>query len=334
MINPHALLQPLRELHDTIRGAVVAAAERQDLAELSGVERDAEGDTLYRIDGIAERVMLPIFEKLSREHSFVLIAEGLAGGQIVYPRSGAESTAAWRIIVDPIDGTRGIMHQKRSAWILTGVAPNRGPATGLQDVVLALQTEIPLIKQHLSDQIWAVRNEGAGGVVAQRYDRVSGKISPLRLRPSTSATIAHGFATIARFFPGSGAALAEIDDEVVAAALGHAKPGKAQCFEDQYISTGGQLFELMAGHDRFVADLRPLTPQTPAAGGLCCHPYDLSCALIATELGVIVTDASGHPLDAPLDTHSNVAWIGYANDHIRRQIKPVLQASLRKRGWI
>jgi len=80
--------------------------------------------------------------------------------------------------------------------------------------------------------------------------------------------------------------------------------------------------------------LRPLKPQTPAAGGLCCHPYDLSCALIATELGVIVTDASGHPLNAPLDTHSNVAWIGYANDHIRRQIEPVLQASLQKRGWI
>jgi fructose-1,6-bisphosphatase/inositol monophosphatase family enzyme len=338
MINPHALLPKLRELHDTIRGAVVAAAERQDPAELSGVERDAEGDTVYRIDGIAETVMLPLFEKLSREHSFVLIAEGLLAeglaGQIVYPRGGAESTAAWRIIVDPIDGTRGIMHQKRSAWILTGVAPNRGPATGLQDVVLALQTEIPLIKQHLSDQIWAVRNEG---VKAQRFDRVTGKISPLQLHPSTSETIAHGFATVARFFPGSGAALAEIDDEVVAAALGHANPGKAQCFEDQYISTGGQLFELMAGHDRFVADLRPLTPQTPqtrTSGGLCCHPYDLSCALIATELGVIVTDASGHPLNAPLDTHSNVAWIGYANDHIRRQIEPVLQASLRKRGWI
>ena len=331
MINPHALLQPLRELHDTIRGAVVAAAERQDPSELSGVERDAEGDTVYRIDGIAESVMLPLFEKLSREHSFVLIAEGLAGGQIVYPRGGAESTAAWRIIVDPIDGTRGIMHQKRSAWILTGVAPNRGPATGLHDVVLALQTEIPLIKQHQSDQIWAIRNEG---VKAQRYDRVTGKIAPLLLRPSTSETIAHGFATISRFFPGSGAALAEIDDEVVAAALGHAIPGKAQCFEDQYISTGGQLFELMAGHDRFVADLRPLTPQTPTSVGLCCHPYDLSCALIATELGVIVTDASGYPLNAPLDTHSNVAWIGYANDHIRRQIEPVLQTSLRKREWI
>ncbi len=36
------------------------------------------------------------------------------------------------------------------------------------------------------------------------------------------------------------------------------KPGRALCFEDQYLSTGGQLYELMVGHYRFNADLRPL----------------------------------------------------------------------------
>jgi len=87
----------------------------------------------------------------------------------------------------------------------------------------------------------------------------------------------------------------------------------------------------MVGHDRFVADLRPLMPMS---AGLCCHPYDLSSSLIAMQLGIIVTDGSGHSLNAPLDTHTNVAWIGYANDHIRRQIEPLLQTSLRKRGWI
>ena len=67
----------------------------------------------------------------------------------------------WWIIVDPIDGTRGLMYQKRSAWVLTGVAPNRGADTSLRDIVLAVQTEIPLVKQHLSDQMWALKGEGA-----------------------------------------------------------------------------------------------------------------------------------------------------------------------------
>jgi fructose-1,6-bisphosphatase/inositol monophosphatase family enzyme len=328
MLDPLPLLEPLRELHDKIRDAVVVATERQDLVELSRIDRDAEGDTVYKVDEISERVLIPFFERLSREHSFVLIAEGLPGGKRVYPNGAEESTATWRIIMDPIDGTRGIMYQKRSAWILTGVAPNRGPATGLQDIVLAIQTEVPVIKQHLSDQIWALQNQY---VTTIRHNRLAGKATPLELRPSTSKTIAHGFSVISRFFPGGRAQLAEIDDEVVTAALGPAQPGKALCFEDQYISTGGQLFELMAGHDRFVADLRPLMPMNT---GLCCHPYDLSSALVATGLGIIVTDALGNSLNVPLDTHTNVAWIGYANNHIRQQIEPLLHASLRKRGWI
>jgi hypothetical protein len=328
MIDPHPLLQPLRELHDKIRDAVVIATEQQDLVELSRVERDLEGDTVYKVDEISEAVLLPFFERLSHEHSFVLIAEGLPGGQVVFPKGAGESTATWRIIMDPIDGTRAIMYQKRSTWILTRVAPNHRPKTGLQDILLAIQTEVPILKQHLSDQIWAVKNQY---VKAVRHDRLTAKSTPLHLRPSRAQSIAHGFAMLARFFPGGRAHLAEIDDEVVSAALGKAQPGKALCFEDQYISTGGQLFELMAGHDRFVADLRPLMPMNSS---LCCHPYDLSSALIATELGIIVTDALGNSLNAPLDTHTNVAWIGYANNHIRQQIEPLLQASLRKRGWI
>ena len=42
------------------------------------------------------------------------------------PDGASEADCQWRVIVDPIDGTRGLMYQKRSAWILTGVAPNRG----------------------------------------------------------------------------------------------------------------------------------------------------------------------------------------------------------------
>ena len=35
-----------------------------------------------------------------------------------------------------------------------------GPCT-LADIELAVQTEIPLVKQHLSDELWAVRGQGA-----------------------------------------------------------------------------------------------------------------------------------------------------------------------------
>jgi fructose-1,6-bisphosphatase/inositol monophosphatase family enzyme len=333
--DPSVLLDPLRELHTQIRDAVVEATEQQHLDSLSSIHREEDEDTIYAIDVVSEQRLLELFEKLSRQHSFVLIAEGLSGGKTVFPSGTHEADATWRIIVDPIDGTRGLMYQKRSGWILTGVAPNLDERTSLQDIVCAVQTEIPLIKQHLSDQLWAIRGKGASG---ERFQRLSLEHARLSLHPSTASTIAHGFAMIARFFPGLRDELAALDDEVVRAVLGPGSPGKAQCFEDQYLSSAGQLYELMVGHDRYVAELRPLLLPLLAQRGLprslCSHPYDLCTALIATEAGVIVTGPAGEPLNPPLDVHSDVAWVGYANERIRRQIEPALQAALRRRGWI
>jgi hypothetical protein len=227
------------------------------------------------------------------------------------------------------------MYQKRSAWILTGVARNGGPQTNLADIELAVQTEIPLVKQHLSDMLWAVKGEGVEG---ERFNRLSGERYQLALHPSRARSIAHGFAMVARFFPGAREELAAIDEEIVRGALGPPLAGKAHCFEDQYISTGGQLYELMAGHDRFVADLRPLMERLLARRGqrlgICCHPYDLCTELIARELGVIVTDERGQQLDAPLDTEADVTWIGYANADIRAQIEPLLSRALKERGLL
>ena len=113
--------------------------------------------------------------------------------------------------------------------------------------------------------------------------------------------------------------LAEIDDEIVAEVLGPAIAGKAACFEDQYLSTGGQLYELMAGHDRFIADIRPVLMPVLAARGLprplACHPYDLCSCLIAAELGVRLTDAAGGEGSRARSPASGLAleWLTYAS---------------------
>ena len=135
------------------------------------------------------------------------------------------------------------------------------------------------------------------------------------------------------------AELAALDDEIAAALLGPPVPGKAQLFEDQYISTGGQLYELIVGHDRFIADLRSIARGTQHAApstsrSLCCHPYDLCTELIARECGVVVTDAHGAPLDAPLNVEADVSWAGYANAGLHATVEPVLQAALKARGWL
>jgi hypothetical protein len=155
------------------------------------------------------------------------------------------------------------------------------------------------------------------------------------LRPSSAETIEHGYAMLTRFFPGVRDEIAAVDDEVVRAVLGPPVPGRAACFEDQYASSAGQFYELIAGHDRFNADLRPLfEPILKRRGeppGLYCHPYDVSTALIATEAGVVITSPDGGPLDAQFSLHAPVAWVGYANRRLRRLIEPALQNALRRR---
>jgi fructose-1,6-bisphosphatase/inositol monophosphatase family enzyme len=328
------LLEPLKRLHEMISRRVVDACERATMETLAAVDREAESDTIYAIDTISEAALVAFFARdIAPWASLVLIAEGLDEDGITLPRGTSPDRAAWRIIVDPIDGTRGLMYQKRSAWVLTGVAPNRGPETTLADIVLAVQTEVPVVKQHLFDVLWATRG---GGAQAERVNRLTGSRARLPLRPSQVPTIAHGYAGISRFFPGGRADLAEIDDEIVLGALGPVQPGRAQCFEDQYVASGGQLYELLSGHDRFVADLRPLLAHAPvtrgSTPGICAHPYDLCTSLIATEAGAIVTDVAGGPLRARLALTPDVAWAGYANGAIRAQIEPLLHAALMKRN--
>ena len=330
------LIDPLKRLHSLIRDAVVKSFERSAIEDMAAIAREEEGDTIYAVDRVSEELLIDFFnEEIASVVPVVLIAEGLPSGKVTLPAGINEEEAKWRIIVDPIDGTRGLMYQKRSAWILTGVAPNLGSETSLADIEFAIQTEIPTIKQHLSDSLWSRRGRG---VEAERFNRLTDESVSLSLKRSRATTIAHGYSQVARFFPGARDELAAIDEEIVLGALGPVQPEKAHCFEDQYTSSGGQLYELMSGHDRFTADLRPLMntllAQRGLALGICCHPYDVCTELIAREAGVIVTDAKGDQLNAELSVKPDVTWVGYANQHIQAQIEPLLQAALKRRGLI
>jgi hypothetical protein len=333
MNDARRLLPAILALHDQIRASVLDAFETRHRDDLAGVAHDDEGDTIYAVDRVSETALVEGLTSVARDEPLVLVAEGLPADGLTLPEGTPDADCRWRVLVDPIDGTRGLMYQKRPAWILTGVAPNRGTETCLSDIGLAVQTEIPLLKQHLCDQLWAVRG---AGVEARRIDRLTGHSTPLSLRPSQVPTLAHGFSSVSRFFPGARDVLAAIDDEIAAEVMGPPTAGKASCFEDQYLSTGGQLYELMAGHDRFIADIRPVLIPLLASRGLprplCCHPYDLCASLIACELGVRLTDAAGEVLDAPFDLDVDVSWVGYANDRLRSQVEPALRHALSRRG--
>jgi hypothetical protein len=222
------------------------------------------------------------------------------------------------------------MYDKRAAWALAGVAPNKGPATRLRDIEVAVMTELPTSKMGFADTLSAIRGRG---VRATRTDLRGGDSQPLAVAPSSAKTIDHGFATVSDFFPGTKVLAGEVMEHLVASLIGPADVTRATVFEDQYISTGGQFYELIVGHDRFNADLRPIFYKIQKQPeGLCCHPYDCAAMLVAEEAGVVLTNGLGNPLDGPFDVTSGLSWAGYANRDLKASIEPLLTAHLRELG--
>jgi fructose-1,6-bisphosphatase/inositol monophosphatase family enzyme len=319
----------LCQLQDSIRESLIAS-RRQGSARLARVSAVTAADTIYAVDKISEATVLAWLEQhWPRAWPVELVMEGLEdSGPATFPRGTPVQATKWKLILDPIDGTRGLMFDKRSAWSLAALAPQRGSRNTLADLVVAAMTELPTSKLGWADQLSAVRGRG---VRAERIDLRTKRRNRFRPRPSTARDVVHGFAMFAKFFPEAKGWLAT-REEALWRELGiDGAAGGQPVFDDQYLSSGGQLYELIVGHDRFVADVRPIAfARCGLAKGasLACHPYDVCVALIAQEAGCIVTAPDGKPLRAPLDTTSPVAWVGYANRALARRIAPALRRVL------
>jgi fructose-1,6-bisphosphatase/inositol monophosphatase family enzyme len=315
------------------RDHVLLELRRQSSESLSAIAFETAADKIYVIDRSVEAALLPaLVEHLQPSLSFALICEGVNDEQpLAFPARTPIEECQARLIVDPIDGTRPIMYNKRSAWWLAGLAPNRGEETSLQDIEVAVQVEIPTTRAALADTLWAIRGRGAVGATT---NLITGERTSIQPRPSGSTTIKEGFASIFHPFPGGKEIFAAIEEDLAREVIGGLEASKTAMFDDQYLSTGGQLYELMTGRDRMLLDARGLLYERfrrdGKPSGHACHPYDLCAVLIAEEAGVIVTDGRGRTLDAPLDTTTDVSWIGYANEAIRREVEPVLLRLLSK----
>ena len=173
-------------------------------------------------------------------------------------------------------------------------------------------TELPTVKQGAADQLSGVRG---GGVVAERVDLRTGDREPTTVRPSSATDLEHGFGGLAKFFvPGKADARRAGGGAVPAPR----QPGR--------LRRRVHLLRRPAprAHRPAATASSPTSAPSSTPGAYACHPYDVCTAMLLEEAGGVVTDPWGGPLDAPLDTTSPIAWVGYANPTLAARIGPVL----------
>ena len=338
----------LFDLGSSIREGIREERDRNPQANSAAIHRVTSADTIYQIDRISEEVLIDWFEKnWPEEYPADVIAEGLGDetGER-FPRNAPERIIT--ILIDPIDGTRGLMYDKRSAWMLAGAAEAGAAEAGaaeagdqadmlptLADLRAGAMVEIPTSRQQISDSACSWETEpGVFHCETIRDFGTAEKPQTIFLRPSRATDLRHGFASFAAYFPEGREAIQEIESTFLRKHLPEIPSATPLVFTDQYISSGGQLFELLAGRDRLVADLRPLVfARLGLPEALTCHPYDLACLPVARASGCIIEDPWGNPLQSPLDTTSPVAWVGYANKDLARELRPLLRETLEELGY-
>jgi len=134
LANSEKILDRLIAFQNDVRDMIIRSRKQSGLNEIG---RSSAADTIYKIDTEVDPILEEFCEEWGKQTPIVVVAEGLEDGQgnevdsRVFPSSAKETDAELRLIFDPIDGTRGIMYDKRPAWALAGVAPNKGAKTRL-----------------------------------------------------------------------------------------------------------------------------------------------------------------------------------------------------------
>ena len=330
-------MQRLEALLDAVRIATRARLASEEsvrgLAPSAEVVGVGAGDVTYGIDLESERVVTEWLEESAREGPISLFTEDVG-----WRHAGPGLESGWReldgfdhggprIAIDPIDGTRPLLGDLRSAWTSIAACPPGAGEPRASDVTFGLLGELPIS----TTESWRViRAEvGAGATLERKSFAATTEAVCAPLLADTEDRADHGVFSFFRFTPHQRPAIARVEADFFARIAEDEGADLMHCHDDQYVCNVGQLVHLALGSYRMIADLRSHVASSTDAPVVTSKPYDLAAALlVAREAGCLVTAPDGSTLDFPLDATTPVSFVGWANEATARRLARHLQAAL------
>ncbi len=226
-----------------------------------------------------------------------------------------------RIAFDPVDGTRNLMSDLRSAWTVVSFAGPGSDAPRFSDVQAGLVSEIPTTR---ADRYRIYSAERGGPCVRQVRSLANDDLLEEEiLRCDEDDRPDQGYFPFFRYDPVLRPALAQLESAFFERLERFESAELRSVYDDQYISSAGQLMLLSEGTYRMVVDARAWVARRAGRTTVTSKPYDVAGALVVAEAaGAVVTAASGRALDFPIDAETPVDFAGYANRPTQERLQP------------
>lgn len=344
-----AWIAPLRELATAIRGAardaIAAGLASGSLDALGRPVRAGVGDVTYGLDEHTEVALDRWFEERARLEPLSLMTED-QGWRHRGPdgRGGTRALAGFdhggpRIAVDPVDGTRNLMADLRSAWVVISFAPPGAGEPWMRELTLGITSEIPDSRAARYRELVGVlsaRGTSArvapdhGVCTARELELGSERVLAERvLCANDVAHVDHGYFTFFRYLADQRPLIGKVEAEFFARLARHEGADVRTCYDDQYISSGGQISLVALGVYRMAADVRQLVAVKRGVPTMTSKPYDLAGAVVcARAAGAVVTTPRGDELDFPIDCTTPVDYAAFVNRATCARVSPHLRAAL------
>lgn len=323
------LVRLCERLRASTRETLLDALRRGATDELARPVGQGAGDVTYGLDVPTETLCSQWLDEVSRETAISLCTED--SGWRHRARGGSEldhfDHGGPRIALDPIDGTRNLMTNLRSAWTVVTFCGPGSETPRLSDCELGILSELPCSRAATWRSLLAERGRGCRFREVRLADGAVLEDRPLVADTDDRAD--HGYFPFFRYDRRQNPTITAIECAFLERLEAHEASDVRNCYDDQYISNGGQLALLAQGTYRFIADLRAWLAERRGERATTSKPYDCAGAIVcALEAGAPVTAPEGEPLDFPIDTQTPVSFVGWANEATRARLSPHLRAAL------